>query len=255
MGQIRNRKPIDMMDYEFQTWKVVAISDKKGKNNNQYWTCECQICHKTKDFCGSEIRLGRTGECKHKVDKSNPFYQADGILSNKIINEIGNRYGHLLVESFAYTKNSTAYWNCRCDCGHTTIARGNALRQGQIHSCGCLNSWKEEEIVALLDKEQIIYKREYIFEDLYDIRPLRFDFAIFNRNNELLGLIEYQGSQHYEDNPKFTNNGKLQKHDQMKREYCVNHNIPLLELNKGSMLYTTIMEWYMNINSLKSPNK
>lgn len=251
MGQIRNRKPIDMLGYEFQTWKVIAKSEKKGKNNNQYWTCECQVCHKIKDLCGSEIRLGRTGECRHSVVKNNYFYKTENSASNKIINEIGNRYGRLVVQSFAYIKNSTAYWNCICDCGHTTIARGNALRQDQVRSCGCLNSRKEEEIVALLDKAEIIYKREYIFKDLYDIRPLRFDFAIFNNNNELLGLIEYQGSQHYEDNPKFTNNGKLQQHDQMKKDYCLKHNISLLELNKDSKLDIDIMDWYIKISSLK----
>ena len=249
-----------MIGHEFQTWKVIAMSDKKRKNNNQYWVCECQICHKVKDLCGTEIRLGRTGECRHndniknsdKVGGDNTFYHSENSVSNKIINEIGNRYGRLLVESFAYIKNSIAYWNCLCDCGHTTIARGSALRQGSIHSCGCLNSWKEEEIVALLDKENIVYKREYTFEDLYDIRQLRFDFAIFDNNNELLELIEYQGQQHYENNLEFTNNGKLQKHDQMKKDYCRNNNIPLLELNKESILYTAIMDWYMNINLLKS---
>lgn len=249
MGQIRNRKPIDMMGYEFQTWKVIALSNKKSKGNNQYWTCECQICHNIKDLCGSEIRLGRTGECRHKSLKSNPFYQTTKSVSNKIIDEIGHRYGKLTVESFAFTKNSTAYWNCRCDCGHTTIARGNALRQGQIHSCGCLNSWKEEEIVLLLDKEGISYKREFTFEDLRDVRPLRFDFAIFNKAGKLLGLIEYQGVQHYEPTLGFSNNGKLQFHDQMKKEYCLKNNIPLLELNKESILHTAIMDWYANINS------
>jgi hypothetical protein len=34
MGKIRNRKPIDMLGYEFQTWKVIAISDKKSSGNN-----------------------------------------------------------------------------------------------------------------------------------------------------------------------------------------------------------------------------
>ena len=255
MGQVRNRKPIDMMGYEFQTWKVIALSNKKSKGNNQYWTCECQICHNIKDLCGSEIRLGRTGECRHKSPKSNPFYQTTKSVSNKIIDEIGHRYGKLTVESFAFTKNSTAYWNCRCDCGHTTIARGNALRQGQIHSCGCLNSWKEEEIVLLLDKEGISYKREFTFEDLCDVRPLRFDFAIFNKTGKLLGLIEYQGIQHYEPTLGFSNNGKLQFHDQMKKEYCLKNNIPLLELNKESILHTAIMDWYANINSEGPSNK
>ena len=245
------RRTIDMMGYEFQTWKVIALSEKQTKSQNKYWVCECQICHKIKVFCGSEIRLGRTGACRHnnKTSKTSKYYQDDNTRSNSIINEIGNRYGRLLVKSFAYTKKSMAYWNCQCDCGHTTIAKGNALRQGQIHSCGCLNSWKEEEIVALLDAENILYKREYTFEDLYDIRPLRFDFAIFNNNEQLLGLIEYQGSQHYENNSKFTNNNKLQKHDQMKKSYCFNNNIPLLELNKKSVLYTDIMNWYKNIYS------
>ena len=194
MGQIRNRKYIDMIGYEFQTWKVIALSNKKSKSNNLYWTCECQICHNVKDLCGSEIRLGRTGECRHKSLKISPFYQTTKSASNKIINEVGHRYGKLVVESFAFTKNSTAYWNCRCDCGHTIIARGNALRQGQVHSCGCLNSWKEEEIVLFLDKEGISYKREFTFEDLRNVRPLRFDFAVFNKTGKLLGLIEYQGT-------------------------------------------------------------
>lgn len=249
MKQIRNRKPIDMMGYEFQTWRVIALSNKKSKGNNQYWTCECQICHNIKDLCGSEIRLGRTGECRHKSLKTNPFYQTTKSVSNKIIDEIGHKYGKLTVESFAFTKNSTAYWNCRCDCGHTTVARGNALRQGQIHSCGCLNSWKEEEIVLLLDKEGISYKREFTFEDLRDIRPLRFDFAIFDKTEKLLGLIEYQGVQHYESTFDFFTNEKLQLHDQMKKEYCIKNNIPLLELNKKSILHTAIMDWYANINS------
>ena len=72
MGQIHNRKYIDMIGYEFQTWKVIALSNKKSKNNSLYWTCECQICHNVKDLCGSEIRLGRTGECRHKSLKNSP---------------------------------------------------------------------------------------------------------------------------------------------------------------------------------------
>ena len=65
----------------------------------------------------------------------------------------------------------------------------------------------------------------------------------------LLGLIEYQGVQHYEPTFNFSNNGKLQLHDQMKKEYCLKNNIPLLELNKENILHTAITDWYANINS------
>lgn len=42
--------------------------------------------------------------------------------------------------------------------------------------------------------------QEYSFKDLYRVspqHPLRFDFALFE-NEKLIGLIEYNGRQHYE---------------------------------------------------------
>lgn len=61
-----------------------------------------------------------------------------------IKNEIGNRYGKLLViEQSGYIKRDVA-WKCRCDCGNIKIARGTSLRIGSVQSCGCLyveNKW------------------------------------------------------------------------------------------------------------------
>jgi len=65
-------------------------------------------------------------------------------LFNSIVDETGNKYGKLTVLSFAYTKDGFAYWNCICDCGTKKIIKGNHLRNGDIKSCGCINSWKEE---------------------------------------------------------------------------------------------------------------
>ena len=77
------------------------------------------------------------------------------------------------------------------------------------------------------------YSRQKTFPDL--IGPggnkLRFDFALYDRSNQLVALIEYQGQQHYEQriNDYF---GKQQREitDPMKREYCSTHNIPLFEI-------------------------
>ena len=240
----------DMTGYEFQTWKVKSLSSKKSSGNNVYWLCECQSCGAQKELCGSEIRLNRTGMCKcQKQQNQKPkdkYYNAETSTSCKIKDEIGNRYGKLLVVSFAYTKNANAYWNCQCDCGKTTIVRGNALRTGSTCSCGCQTSRKEEEIVKILDKNCIKYKREYIFPDLKDSGFLRFDFAIM-QNNTIRGLIEYQGSQHYETIGLFSKDGLLQTHDNMKREYCKLHNIPLLELNKENKLEQDILSWLNKI--------
>lgn len=51
---------------------------------------------------------------------------------------LGARYGRLVVERYAGTnRHSHALFECRCDCGTTTIVPANALRTGNTKSCGC----------------------------------------------------------------------------------------------------------------------
>ena len=56
-------------------------------------------------------------------------------------NEIGNRYGKLVVIERAIKPEGRpkgAYWLCQCDCGKQKIIRGADLRAGNVNSCGCL---------------------------------------------------------------------------------------------------------------------
>lgn len=73
-----------------------------------------------------------------------------------------------------------------------------------------------------------MFETQFSFNDLRIIEPLRFDFAILHKN-KVACLIEYQGIQHYKDKGEF---GKQQREttDQMKRDYCAAHNIPLYEI-------------------------
>lgn len=249
---------IDMINQQFKNWLVIekTSSPKKNKNtsNSVWWKCKCVECGNIKDFNGSELRLNRIGACKHKPKNSKPvaqnkeskkrFYKKRTV--SRIKDESNNCYSKLTVKSFAYTKNGKAYWNCLCDCGKWTIALGAGLRSGYIHSCGCINSYKEYEIRIFLDKNNIPYKQQYSFSDLKDKLPLRFDFALF-KNNILIGLIEYNGRQHYSEPEKFNHFGKVQIHDKMKIEYCQEKNIPLLILNKDNYNLDNIKEWYLSL--------
>jgi hypothetical protein len=59
--------------------------------------------------------------------------------SPKLIDEMGKRHGRLTVFGGPNTvKKGASTWTCRCDCGAVKEATGNALRKGQIKSCGCL---------------------------------------------------------------------------------------------------------------------
>lgn len=56
-----------------------------------------------------------------------------------MINETGNTYGRLTVVRYDHTdKTKGAYWFCICECGCTTVVKGNSLRNGKTKSCGCL---------------------------------------------------------------------------------------------------------------------
>lgn len=67
------------------------------------------------------------------------------------INEVGNRYGKLIVLERDFSKprsNKNAYWLCQCDCGKKTIVLGTKLRNGETKSCGCLRREKAKENVV-----------------------------------------------------------------------------------------------------------
>ena len=65
------------------------------------------------------------------------------MLGRSVIDEIGNRYGRLIVLNRAgMSKHGFAMWLCRCDCGNEVTIRGSSLRNGSTptKSCGCLRN-------------------------------------------------------------------------------------------------------------------
>jgi len=51
----------------------------------------------------------------------------------------GQRFGRYVVMSKASTRNSRAYWLCKCDCGKIKEVMGQHLRLQRVVSCGCFN--------------------------------------------------------------------------------------------------------------------
>lgn len=97
------------------------------------------------------------------------------------------------------------------------------------------SSRAEIKIHEILEMNDINFKEEYEFADLTspNKRPLRFDFAIFDDDDNLDFLIEYQGKQHYEAVSKFGGvRGLYQQkfNDRLKRNYCRSRGIQLIEI-------------------------
>ena len=110
-----------------------------------------------------------------------------------IIDITGQRFGKLVVDGFAYTKNKRAYWNCTCDCGNHCIKMGKYLRNGDTKSCGCyvienarqlgLNNINRNKYEVLEDGKTVrVYFNNtpnYFLCDLEDWEPIKDDFTWF----------------------------------------------------------------------------
>lgn len=249
---------IDMTNQEYRNWVIIKPVPKpesqKTQSKSIWWLCRCKECGFERAYNGTELRANRVGACRHSQKKrdnsskdTRPSQKSKTTRKGRIKDEVGNTYGKLTVISFSHTSNSHAYWNCQCECGKITVVKGNALRNGAIHSCGCLGqSYMEYVIAQVLSKNEVEHKQEFSFIDLRDKGLLRFDFAIFDRSQTLKGLIEYQGRQHYDANDYY-HRESLIKHDNMKVEYCQKNNIPLLILDKENYSEKLLLDWVLKI--------
>lgn len=147
---------------------------------------------------------------------------------------IGQKFSKLTIIKILYSykvnNKSGTYWQCECDCGNLMETVSSRLKCGKTRSCGCNNRSKYEEWTEeILKEHNIEFYSEYRFTDCRNHYPLPFDFYLPKYNI----CIECQGQQHYEPYDRF---GGLEgferrkQNDKIKREYCENHGIFLLEI-------------------------
>jgi hypothetical protein len=64
-------------------------------------------------------------------------------MSHKYIDLTGQKFGRLTVirkaEKKAGSESRSAFWQCTCECGNTTVVVAPSLRSGNTQSCGCWN--------------------------------------------------------------------------------------------------------------------
>lgn len=221
----------DLSNQNFKDWKVISYDYEQSKEHKRsYWVCQC-ICGTIKSVEMSGLKNPKdcfSCGCKRK---------------NRLI---GQRFDKLVVLEATEQRNfkNEIFWKCQCDCGNIVIKSTRQLRE-TIGACEkCQEKSKGEFIISnYLEQFQYNYKSQYSFPDLKGIdnsKLLRFDFAILDNSNNVILLIEFQGSQHYMPVENWGGEKRFQiqqENDQKKEEYCDKHGIPLLiftykEINK-----------------------
>jgi hypothetical protein len=137
-----------------------------------------------------------------------------------------------------YLKNKTkVVVGCK-KCGHIfDITPNNHLRGKGCPRC--IHSNGEKAIERYLKDNSKNYDTQHRFPECVHKKPLPFDFSVFDKDDKLIGLIEYQGSQHF--NPvtfglfdmekAIENYATLQVRDKIKKDFCESFGIPFLELS------------------------
>lgn len=189
--------------------------------------CKCD-CGNEYIGCQSDIIIGHTKSC--------------GCLQSEMTSLTNTKdwTGLVAISGVKFIrqhhKNSKGQWvwECQCPlCNNMFYELPAKVNNGHTTSCGCrIQSFGESYVQSLLEDMSVSFIPQYTFSDCKYINTLHFDFAIFYNNN-LLGLVEYDGKQHFEPIDFFggQNGFELTKvRDEIKNSYCITHNIPLLRL-------------------------
>lgn len=228
-------KTIDLTGRQIGFWTVLGRADdviEAGGRRRVAWKVRCK-CGTERVLRANQLLSGRSLSC-------GCWRSLQRHMNGQLYNLEGRKFGMLRVISRADDVIDEHGWHtpayiCKCTCGTFCTRSARQLVYYGVKSCGCLNtSSGEAKIVKLLEENKVTFKREYTPDGLRDVKPLRFDFVIFDNNGSLRYVIEFDGKQHYEydDNSYFDKQhvDTIQDHDRIKNQYCFSHNIPLIRI-------------------------
>lgn len=200
---------------------MVTVIERGPNDNNgkARWYCKCD-CGNTFLARGTDLRREKILTC------GCTSYKKGQLL-------IGQKFGKLTVTKFLGTNYYKKHmYECLCDCGNTTIVLEQHLKNGNTRSCGCIKregSIGEQQIEELLRENHINYCTQKKFNDLVYKKPLVYDFAILNENDEVIRLVEFDGIQHSDKSNNWYSE-ELSIRDMMKNQYAIDNNIPLIRI-------------------------
>ena len=202
---------------------VVLRDTGERKFRSIVWECQCD-CGNLHKVSTNHLTAG-TQSCGKETCQYSRRYKD---LTNQKFGMLTALYPTIMKDG------SHMYWMCKCDCGNSELKEVSSshLTRGNVQSCGCIKtSIGERNIEAILIQNNLCYQTQVAFKDLVNIKPLRFDFGLYNQKGEIIRLIEFDGIQHFEEQDYFTHNlEETQKNDMIKNNYAKANNIPLVRI-------------------------
>lgn len=127
----------DLMGQRFGKLTAVDSAGYTGKGKTLVWRCLCD--------CGNEVMV------EGKLLTGGKTKSCGCIGKTEQDNQIGKRFGQLVVTGYHGKKNRMHYWECLCDCGKTAIVNQVHLQTGKTKSCGCLQAKMAAQNMKFVD--------------------------------------------------------------------------------------------------------
>lgn len=219
------------------------------KDKYTYLDIPLGIKNKITIQCNTCGNIFKQGKQIHESGCGCPVCNKTTITKEKFINKVECVHNHSYEYNLNEYTKADEYINIKCKrCNR--IFKQKAAKHLQGQGCPYCNQSKGETAIArYLNQHKIKFKIQHRFNDCRDKRPLPFDFYLPNHNI----CIEYQGEQHYnyklflglyKDKKRAHEAFKLQqKHDKIKRNFCKNNQIYLLEIKYNEKLETKLKKF------------
>lgn len=226
--------PVDKLKADFKNrgYRLLTETPKTKKEKVEY------ECLKHLDKGVQEISItkfyDRHQGCKYCGLEINAMHRA---VDEKECMKLTQSKGLNFIKSYLEDGRTKIDFTCdkHKDKGVQTfsITQMRKTRSGCKY-CNMATYTNEERINSLLESWGLLFERQRSFKECRDKNAMPFDFYIPDFNL----LIEYQGEQHYCVIPRgsmteqeaIDNLELIQKHDEIKREYCSENNINYIEI-------------------------
>ena len=218
-GNKREVKKIEMKKKAEKEGHKIIYSEYNDSNSKLFLKIKCPFGHIYEMYA---LTFDKGYRCRHcwKNKYKERFYEK--------LKEVGYR----LSEGNDYVR-ATNNTSIVCSKGHEFITTPNSFFHGaRCPKCDRPFSKGEKKINDILIDIGVEFCSELRLKKCRKKYALPFDFGVYE-NGKLILLIEYEGEQHYKPVDYFGGNEAFQEtieNDNIKREYCKNNDIDLLEI-------------------------
>jgi hypothetical protein len=208
----------------------ILLPNQKVNDVNDILSFKCNICDNDeipfrKTFKSIEFGDGCPYCSGKKVGKKNNLFY----LYPELCREWDyNKNENLLPEYVTSGNPKKVWWMCP-NCNQSYFSSISKRAKDGRGCPKCCESHLEKKISKFLNDNYIAYVPQMRFDDCKDVLSLPFDFYIVENNI----LCEAQGEQHFFVSKFFGGQEGYdyrKKHDVMKKEYCKQKNIELIEI-------------------------